>query len=197
MNDDDDFDFNILYKCEWCGTNKSDNFKITLIPKDCRKKNDTDRHICCCDNCKYRNGNVYMISHRTNKYLNDNNFYYIGAGINLENDMLEHRSNSYHFDRIVNYHPAYLLYYLINRRKESICSFLRIFHKQTNTNDWVWCVLGNASSKIELDMLENHFIELYKPRLNQSLNNGLYNKYAISKYELDIMMSEYEKAYKK
>ena len=198
MNDvNEDFEYNISYRCKWCGTNTSNKFHITLIPKDRRKKNDTDRHICCCDNCKYRNGNVYMISHRTNKYLNNNNFYYIGAGLNLEKDMLEHRSNYYHFERIVNHHPAYLLYHLINRRKESICSFFHTYYKQKNTNEWNWTLLGTASSKIELDMLENHFIELYKPKLNQSLNNGLYNKYCISKCELDITMNEYEKAYKK
>ena len=193
VESDDDFEYNILIKCKYCDENADNNSKIVLIPKDNRKKDDKDYHICVCDNCKYRNGTIYMISHRTNKYLNNNNFYYIGVSLDLQIDMLKHRSNAYHFERIVNYNPAYLLYYLINRREESICSFLRLFHNQVNTNEWVWSILGNATTKIELDMLENHFIELYKPKLNQQLNNGLYNKYCIGKCELDIKMRECEK----
>jgi len=193
VESDDDFEYNILIKCEYCDENADNKSQIVLIPKDSRKKDDKDYHICVCDNCKYRNGTIYMISHRTNKYLNDNNFYYIGVSLNLQTDILDHRSNAYHFERIVNYHPAYLLYYLINRRKESIGSFLRLHHNHNNTNDWAWSILGNATTKIELDMMENHFIELYKPKLNQQLNNGLYNKYCISKCELDIKMSECEK----
>jgi len=183
MNEEikEDFEYNILIKCKYCDEYADNKSKIFLLTK-----NGNDRHYCICENCKYRYGTIYMIKHRHNKYLNENNFYYIGVSLDLERDILKHRSNAYHFERIVNYHPAYLLYYLINRRKESICSFLRLFHQDENNNDWVWKVLGNATTKIDLDILENHFIELYKPKLNQQLNNGLYNKYSVCEYELDI-----------
>lgn len=143
-----------------------------------------------CESCKYHNGVVYMIKHRTNNYLNDNQFYYIGVSLDLQTDILKHRSNAYHFERVVSWDCAYRLYYLINLREESVCSYFDTFNNPDRTNEWNWKILGEASSKIDLDVMENYFVDLYKPKLNGKLNNGLWNKYYCCNNDLDILIDK-------
>ena len=183
MNQEDhtDIDFNIIFRCNICEKNLTNlnDFKMNVMTADKRKYRNTPApifHHFICNNCKYRNGIVYLLKHRNNKFLNDNNCFFVGATIDMEMEILKIRSNSYHFERVVSWDNYYDIYELMNKTNSKVSSYYN-YNGGADNSTWDWIVLANTSSKIELDEKENYFVELYKPKLTRKLNNGLTNEY--------------------
>jgi predicted GIY-YIG superfamily endonuclease len=188
----DNISFNIVLKCSICDKNTDDFYQASFI-EDGRKKK--GHHSLVCKDCHYRAGTIYMIYKPNNKSFDNKCVYYIGSTTDLQHTIFQHRRDILKFNKYDTSHQAYLLHYLLHNLNQTICSFYNNPHN-ISPNEWKWEVLGNATSKIELDYLENHFINLYKPILSQLPSSGVANKFKATIKDVDILINEYEKGFK-
>jgi hypothetical protein len=127
----------------------------------------------------YNNSGIYMLYHLDNTELYNNNYYYIGQAKDIHKRLLFH-------SRLKVDCGYGIIYQFILSRGEKICY-------GNKCGEWGFRILSEnpAKSKKELNDMEKHFCNLYKPKLTMVFGDGLHNPYRISNEEKKNIKSKY------